>query len=57
MTPTKENIIKAHSIAKETGEISTCKVLEALYPDVDFSEKDNRPVEERNVIDGNGDNR
>lgn len=41
------NIIKAHSIAKETGAFSTCKVLEALYPDVDFNETDNRPVTER----------
>lgn len=45
--PTKENIIKAYYIARETGADSTCKVLEALYPDVDFTPKDNRPVTER----------
>lgn len=45
--PTKENIIKAYNIAKETGADSTCKVLEALYPDMDFTPKDNRPVTER----------
>lgn len=45
--PTKENIIKAYQIAKETGADSTCKVLEALYPDMDFTPKDNRPVTER----------
>lgn len=45
--PTKESIIKAYNIAKETGADSTCKVLEALYPDVDFTPKDNRPVTER----------
>lgn len=45
--PTKENIIKAYYIARETGADSTCKVLEALYPDVDFTQKDNRPVTER----------
>ena len=45
--PTTENIIKAYYIAKETGADSTCKVLEALYPDVDFTPKDNRPVTER----------
>lgn len=45
--PTKENIIKAYYIARETGADSTCKVLEALYPDVDFTPKDNRPVNER----------
>ena len=47
MQPTEENIIKAYYIARETGADSTCKVLEALYPDVDFTPKDNRPVEER----------
>ncbi len=47
MEPTKENIIKAHNIAKATGADSTCKVLEALYPDMDFTPKDNRPVTER----------
>lgn len=47
MNTTKENIIKAHSIAKETGAFSTCKVLEALYPEVDFNERDNRSVTER----------
>lgn len=47
MEPTKENIIKAHSIAKETGADSTCKVLEALYPDIDFTPQDNRPITER----------
>lgn len=45
--PTKESIIKAYNIAKETGADSTCKVLEALYSDVDFTPKDNRPVTER----------
>ena len=45
--PTEQNIIKAYNIARETGADSTCKVLEALYPDVDFTPKDNRPVEER----------
>lgn len=45
--PTKEAIIKAYNIAKETGADSTCKVLEALYPYVDFTTKDNRPVTER----------
>lgn len=45
--PTKESIIKAYNIAKETGADSTCKVLEALYPDVDFTTNDNRPVTER----------
>lgn len=47
METTKENIIKAYYIARETGADSTCKVLEALYPDVDFTPKDNRPVTER----------
>ncbi|WP_290456949.1 hypothetical protein [Muribaculum intestinale] len=47
MEPTKENIIKVHSIAKETGADSTCKVLEALYPDIDFTPQDNRPITER----------
>lgn len=47
METSKENIIKAYNIAKETGADSTCKVLEALYPDVDFTPKDNRPVTER----------
>lgn len=47
MQPTEQDIIKAYNIAKETGADSTCKVLEALYPDVDFNLKDNRPVEER----------
>lgn len=45
--PTKELIIKAYNIAKETGADSTCKVLEALYPNVDFTAKDDRPVTER----------
>lgn len=45
--PTEQDIIKAYNIARETGADSTCKVLEALYPDVDFTPKDNRPVEER----------
>lgn len=45
--PTKESIIKAYNIAKETGADSTCKVLEALYPNMDFTAKDNRPVTER----------
>ena len=47
MQPTEQDIIKAYNIAKETGSDSTCKVLEALFPDVDFTPKDNRPVEER----------
>lgn len=47
MQPTEQDIIKAYNIAKETGADSTCKVLEALYPDVDFNPKNNRPVEER----------
>lgn len=47
METSKENIIKAYNIAKETGADSTCKVLETLYPDVDFTLKDNRPVTER----------
>lgn len=45
--PTEQDIIKAYNIARETGSDNTCKVLEALYPDVDFTPKDNRPVEER----------
>lgn len=45
--PTKEAVIKAYNIAREIGADSTCKVLEALYPSVDFESKDNRPVEER----------
>lgn len=47
METTNENILKAHSIAREAGEDNTCKVLEALYPDIDFTPKDNRPVTER----------
>lgn len=47
MQTTEENIIKAYNVAKQTGADSTCKVLEALYPSVDFTPKDNRPVEER----------
>lgn len=47
MNPTKENIIKAYKIAKEAGEESTCKVLETLYSDIDFTPADNRPVTER----------
>ena len=39
METTKENIIKAYNVAKETGADSTCKVLEALYPDIDFTPK------------------
>ena len=45
--PIEQDIIKAYNVAKETGADSTCKVLEALYPSIDFSAKDNRPVEER----------
>lgn len=45
--PTEQDIIKAYNIARETGADSTCKVLEALYPDMNFTPKDNRPVEER----------
>lgn len=40
--PTEQDIIKAYNIARETGADSTCKVLEALYPDVVFV-----PVTER----------
>lgn len=47
MNPTKENIIKAYNIAKEAGEENTCKVLETLYSDIDFTPADNRPVTER----------
>lgn len=47
METSKENIIKAYNVAKQTGADSTCKVLEALYPDIDFTPKDNRPVTER----------
>lgn len=47
METSKENIIKAYNIAKETGADSTCKVLEAIYPDIDFTPRDNRPVTER----------
>lgn len=47
METTKENIIKAYNVAKETGADSTCKVLETLYPDIDFTPADNRPVTER----------
>ena len=47
METTKENIIKAYNVAKETGADSTCKILETLYPDIDFSPKDNRPITER----------
>ena len=47
METSRENIIKAYNVAKETGADSTCKVLEALYPDIDFTPKDNRPVTER----------
>lgn len=47
METTKENIIKAYNVAKETGADSTCKVLETLYPDIDFTPTDNRPVTER----------
>lgn len=46
METTSENIIKAYNIARETGAGSTCKVLEALYPEVDFNPKDYRPVTE-----------
>jgi hypothetical protein len=47
METLKENIIKAYNIAKETGADSTCKVLEALYPNIEFTSQDNRPVTER----------
>ena len=43
----EQDIIKAHDIARQTGADSTCKVLEALFPTIDFSPKDNRPVTER----------
>lgn len=45
--PTKDNIIKAYNVAKEQGADSTCKVLETLYPDIDFTPVDNRPITER----------
>lgn len=47
METSKENIIKAYNVAKETGADSTCKVLETLFPEVNFNEQDNRPVTER----------
>lgn len=47
METSKDNIIKAYNIAKETGADSTSKVLEALYPELDFTPEDNRPVTER----------
>lgn len=47
MEPSKDNIIQAYNVAKETGASSTCKVLETLYPEVDFIHIDNRPVTER----------
>lgn len=47
MQPTTENIIKAYNVAKETGADSTCKILETLYPDVNFTSQDDRPVTER----------
>ena len=47
MQPTTENIIKAYNVAKESGADSTCKVLETLYPDVNFTPQDDRPVTER----------
>ncbi len=47
MQPTEQDIIKAYNIAKQSGADSTCKVLEALYPSLDFTPKDNRPVTER----------
>lgn len=47
VAPTTENIIEAYNVAKATGADSTCKVLEALYPDVAFNPKDNRPATER----------
>ena len=47
MQPTEQDIIKAYNVAKQSGADSTCKVLEALYPSIDFTPKDNRPVEER----------
>ena len=45
--PTEQDIINAYNVAKKTGADSTCKVLEALYPSIYFSPKDNRPVTER----------
>lgn len=47
METSKENIIKAYNVAKETGADSTSKVLETLFPEVNFNEQDNRPVTER----------
>lgn len=47
MQPTTENIIKAYNVAKESGADSTCKVIETLYPDVNFTPQDDRPVTER----------
>ncbi len=47
METSKENIINAYNIAKQTGADSTCKVLEALYPDIDFTPIENRPITER----------
>lgn len=47
MEPAKENIIEAYKTAKEMGVDSACKILETLYPDIDFTPKDNRPVTER----------
>ncbi len=47
METSRENIINAYNVAKQTGADSTCKVLEALYPDIDFTPKDNRPVTDR----------
>lgn len=47
MQPTEKDIIKAYNVAKESGADSTCKVLETLYPDVNFTPQDNRPVTER----------
>lgn len=46
-TPTKDNIIKAYNVAKEQGADGACKALETLYPDIDFSPVDNRPITER----------
>lgn len=45
--PTIENIIEAYNVARQCGADSTCKVLETLYPNVDFTPRDNRPVTDR----------
>lgn len=46
METTKEDILKAYPTAKKCGEEHTCKVLEGLYPDIDFL-KYKHPITER----------